>query len=772
MTQTGRRQRTAAADALCGKALDQALAGSDDTGIALVAVGGFGRGELAPHSDLDVVLVHDDGHDGSREVDVRRVAERVWYPIWDAGVDVDHSVRALSEVTERARADPRVTLGLLDARNVAGDPSMTLRLRADLLAHWRREARDQLPALRTLVEARGRRQDELAHASIPDLKESVGGLRDAIVLKALVATWLVDVSHADLEPSRLQLLDVRDALHEVTGRATDRIAPELWPDLAEALGLADAEAAQRQVREVGRRITHLSRLTWHRVDALLARPPSRLRRAPDLERVAAGVAVSGSEVVLERGTRLSADPLLLLRAAAEAAERGLELAPATAARLGREGAALPEPWTREARNLLTRLLAAGVGLLPVWETLDETGALSRVLPEWDRVRLLPHVSVVHRFTVDRHLVETCTEASRLIRRVPRPDVLMAAALLHDIGKGELVDHSVAGEPLAAAAAERMGFDAREVRLIASLVRWHLLLAEVATTRDLEDPGTVAYVVERIHDLETLDLLEVLTEADARATSPKAWTTWRAGLVAELAQRTREALGGSPSSTTSSTTASTPWVSDEPAHVDVPAAVREDPRRVDVRVEKGGELGEAGDGATVTVISGDRIGLMADVAGALAVQRASVRSARVWSQDDMAVSVWDIDETHLDEAMLRERFDAIAAGRLAPGARLRAPRGQHLDPAVQIRHDASAEATVLEVRVDDRPGVVYLVCAALARLDITVRSAHLTTLGPQAVDVFYVQEAGAGVLSDERAASAVHAVRRALQDTVTLDGGRG
>jgi [protein-PII] uridylyltransferase len=723
-----------------------------------VAVGGFGRSELAPHSDLDVVLVHDDGGDGGPGVDVQRVAEQVWYPMWDAGVNLDHSVRALSEVTARARADPRVTLGLLDARHVAGDPSMTLRLRAELLAHWRRDARDQLPALRALVVSRSARQDELAHASVPDLKESVGGIRDATVLKALVATWLVDVSHSDLEPSRLQLLDVRDALHELTGRATDRIAPELWGDLAEALGLPDAQAAQRQVREVGRRITHLSRLTWHRVDALLARPPSRLRRAPDLERVAAGVAVSGAEVVLERGTRPAADPLLLLRAAAEAAERGLVLAPATAARLGREGVAPPEPWSREARNLFTRLLAAGPGLLPVWETLDETGALFRVVPEWDRVRLLPHASVVHRFTVDRHLVETCAEASRLIRRVPRTDVLMAAALLHDIGKGELVDHSLAGEPLAAAAAVRMGFDTREVRLVRTLVRWHLLLADVATTRDLEDPGTVAQVVERIPDVETLDLLEVLTEADARATSAKAWTTWRAGLIGDLARRTREALGDTPSSTS--------LVTEATELVDVPPALRADPRRIDVRVQ------EVGDGATVTVVSGDRIGLMADVAGALAVQRASVRSARVWSQDDMAVSVWDIDETHVDEAMLRERFDAIVAGRMAPAARLRAPRGQRLDPAVQIRHGVSNEATVLEVRVDDRPGVVYLVCAALARLELTVRSAHLTTLGPQAVDVFYVQEAGAGVLSDERAASAVHAVRRAVSDPVTLDGGRG
>jgi [protein-PII] uridylyltransferase len=754
VTSTGRRERTAAADALCVAALAKALEGAEETGLALVAVGGFGRRELAPYSDLDVVLVHDDGNPA---VDVRRVAELVWYPMWDAGVDLDHSLRALSEVTDRARADPRVALGLLDARHLAGDPSVTLRLRADLLSHWRRDARSQLPALRTLVVSRAARQDELAHASVPDLKESVGGLRDATVLKALVATWLVDVSHADLEPSRLQLLDVRDALHDVTGRATDRIAPELWPDLAQSLGLPDPTAAQRQVREVGRRITHLSRLTWHRVDALLARPPSRLRRAPDLEPVAAGVAVSGGEVVLDRGSRPESDPLLLLRAAAEAAERGLVLAPATAARLGRQGAALTEPWSREARNLFTRLLAAGPGLLQVWETLDQTGALDRVLPEWDLVRLVPHASVVHRFTVDRHLVETCTEASRLIRRVSRADVLMVAAVLHDIGKGQLVDHSQAGEPLAASAAERMGFDSREVHLVRDLVRWHLLLAEVATTRDLEDPGTVASVVERIPDLETLDLLEVLTEADARATSPKAWTAWRAGLVADLARRTRQFLLDTP--------ATTSLPADQPTPIEVPAALRDDARRIDVRVEP------LGDGASVTVLSGDRIGLMADVAGALAVQRASVRSARAWNQGEMAVSVWDIDETHLDEAVLRERFDAIAAGRLDPSTRLRAPRGQHLAPAVQIRHDASTEATVLEVRVDDRPGVVYLVCAALARLELTVRSAHLTTLGPQAVDVFYVQEAGAGVLSDERAASAVHAVRRALQDTVTLDDGR-
>jgi [protein-PII] uridylyltransferase len=202
----------------------------------------------------------------------------------------------------------------------------------------------------------------------------------------------------------------------------------------------------------------------------------------------------------------------------------------------------------------------------------------------------------------------------------------------------------------------------------------------------------------------------------------------------------------------------------PVEVAVPAALRENPRRVDVRVETGD------DGATVTFLSGDRVGLIADVAGTLAVQRISVRAARAWTQEDLGISVWEVDDTHLEESVLRQRFEAVAEGRVDPATRLRAGRGT-LEPSVQVRHEASRASTVLEVRVDDRPGAVHLVCAALARLDLTVRSAHVATLGPQAVDVFYVQELGAGVLSDERAASAVHAVRRALQPPVTLDAGR-
>lgn len=738
MTAADRAQRAADADALCAKAYEQS--GGPDSGAALVAVGGYGRAELAPYSDLDVVLVSAEG------VDVREVAGQVWYPLWDSGAKLDHSVRTLPEMVAAAEADLKVALGLLDVRHLAGDPALTLQLRTTMLGQWRRSARDRLPALHDLVRNRHELVGELAHLSVPDLKEAEGGLRDATVLKALVATWLVDVPHVELERTRVALLDLRDQVQDCAGRATDRIAPEMWEALADRLGAGDARAAQVQVRELGRRMAHLSHLTWRRVDAALARPAAyESARKPGLTPLAPGVALASGEVVLDAKARPGDDPALLLRAAAMAAERDVVLAPATAARLVRECPPLPVPWPDEARQLLVRLLASGRGLLGVWETLEETGALDSFLPEWERVRLLPHASAIHRFTVDRHVVETCVEASALIRDVARPDVLMVAALLHDIGKGGLTSHSVAGEPIAREIAARMGFTPDAVELIARLVRWHLLLAETATTRDPDDPATVEQVASRVGDAEALSLLLALTEADAKATAPKAWSSWRAGLIRDLARRTRTSLD--------SGTTLPPIVTDE---VSVPREVR---RRGNVSIETEG----AGDGTRVTVIAPDRVGLLADVAAMFAMQRVPVRAARAWAQEQYGVSVWEVGEPDLDPAVLRQRFEAVVDRRVDVARRLTVPSSA-LDPSVVVRPEASDHATVLEVRAADRPGVLYQVCAALAGLDVAVRSAHVDTLGPQAVDVFYLQEASAGVLSDRRAAEAAHAVRDALTST--------
>ena len=298
--------------------------------------------------------------------------------------------------------------------------------------------------------------------------------------------------------------------------------------------------------------------------------------------------------------------------------------------------------------------------------------MDRVLPEWERIRLLPHASVIHRFTVDRHLVETCIEASALIRHVGRPDVLMVAALLHDIGKGELTEHSVAGEPIARTIATRMGFDERSVDLVGTLVRWHLLLAETASARDPDDPATVRRVTERVPDLEALNLLRALTESDARATAPKAWSTWRANLIDTVGRQAAQALGGAQVEALAKPT----W-----AEVAVPKAVRKGATCIDVEL--------LDDGAQVTVLAPDRLGLLADVAALFATQRASVRAARAWNQGDVAVSVWDVADAHLDAAVLRQRFEAIAAGRLDPAARLRRTLGEGLAPTVVVRPEASS-----------------------------------------------------------------------------------
>ncbi len=296
----------------------------------------------------------------------------------------------------------------------------------------------------------------------------------------------------------------------------------------------------------------------------------------------------------------------------------------------------------------------------------------------------------------------------------------------------------------------MGFDEVEVNLVGGLVRWHLLLPETATTRDPDDPATLAVVTAKVDDREELELLAALTEADARATSEKAWTKWRASLVRTLVRRAGAVL------------ADEPVPDDDTAEIEIPERVLADPATVSVVARS------SGDGARVTVVSGDRIGLLADAAAMLALQKVSVRAARAWTQDGFGVSVWDVAETGLDDILLRQRLEAIVDGRLDATDRLSRVTPVKLEPTVAVRADASPRATVIEVRSADRPGLIHVVCQSLARMEVSVRSAHVSTLGPQAVDVFYVQEVAAGALSEERAASAAHAVRQALVATFAPD----
>ncbi|MBP0461728.1 nucleotidyltransferase domain-containing protein, partial [Streptomyces montanisoli] len=239
-----------------------------DTGVrdaALVAVGGYGRGELSPHSDLDLLLLHD----GAPSTAVAALAERLWYPVWDLGVALDHSVRTPAEARKAAAGDLRVHLGLLDARPVAGDSGLVAALRTTVLSDWRAGAARRLPELAELCATRARRHGELQFLLEGDLKEARGGLRDATALRAVAASWLADAPREGLAAARARLLDVRDALHLTTGRATDRLALQEQDAVAQRLGEADADALLRQVYEAARTVSYASDVTWREVDRVL-----------------------------------------------------------------------------------------------------------------------------------------------------------------------------------------------------------------------------------------------------------------------------------------------------------------------------------------------------------------------------------------------------------------------------------------------------------------------------------------------------------------------
>ncbi|MCX4436882.1 MULTISPECIES: [protein-PII] uridylyltransferase [Streptomyces] len=755
-------------------------------GVSLVAVGGYGRGELSPRSDLDLLLLHDGADSGT----VAALADRIWYPIWDLGLALDHSVRTPGEARKTASGDLKVQLGLLDARHIAGDLGLTAGLRTAVLADWRNQAPKRLPELQELCAERAERQGELQYLLEPDLKEARGGLRDATALRAVAASWLADAPREGLADARRRLLDVRDALHLTTGRATDRLALQEQDQVAAELGLLDADTLLRQVYEAARVVSYASDVTWREVGRVLksraVRPRLRAMLGggakPAVERspLAEGVVEMDGEVVLARAARPERDPVLPLRAAAAAAQAGLPLSLHAVRRMAAVARPLPTPWPAEAREQLVTLLGSGRPTIEVWEALEAEGLITRLLPDWERVRCRPQRNAVHIWTVDRHLIETAVRASELARRVGRPDLLLVSALLHDIGKGWPGDHSVAGEIIARDVAARIGFDRADVAVLATLVRHHLLLIDTATRRDLEDPATVRSVAEAVGSQSTLELLHALTEADALATGPAAWSSWRGSLVTDLVKRVAAVLAG-----------------DSPEEPEAAAPTAEQERLAIEAFRTGGpvlalraqtepptEEEPSGDpeplGVELLIAVPDQPGVLPAVAGVLAMHRLTVRTAEL--------RALDLPDGVEGSVLLLNWRVAAEYGSLPQAARLRADLVRALDgsldiaarlaerdaayprrrgtiappPRVTVASAASRHATVIEVRAHDAPGLLHRIGRALEDASVWVRSMHVSTLGANAVDAFYVTGPKGAPLPAEEAVSVARGLEEMLR----------
>ncbi|MET7469387.1 [protein-PII] uridylyltransferase [Micromonospora sp. NPDC005222] len=716
----GAAARTARADALDAW-LRRAF--PDRDGVALVAVGGLGRRQCAPYGDLDLVLLHA-GVPGIDEL-----AASLWYPIWDAGLRLDHSVRTVAEALSVAQDDVKVALGLLDARHVAGDPALTDQLARTATDHWRRTAIRQLPGLREITTARWEAHGELAFLLEGDLKEAAGGLRDVGILRAIATAGVTDALRPAVYAAHRRLLDTRDALHQQVGRRGDRVVAQERDGVARLLGAEDGDALLRLVAGDARTVSHALDDAWRAADRLRSgrhrAAPGRPLRRP----VARDVVEQDGELVLAR-TAIGArpDPSLSLRVAAAAATTRLPIARATCEWLAAYCPPLPAPWPPAARDALITLLGAGPGLVPAWETCDRYGLIDRWLPEWTRMRSLPQHNPVHRFTLDRHLVQTAYEASRHTRDVERPDLLLLGAFLHDIGKGLDGDHSTVGAPLAEAVATRVGLPPDEAELIGTLVRLHLLLPDVATRRDLSDPKTIAGVAERVGDTATLELLHALVRADAAATGPAAWSGWKGRLIAELVSRVRTTLDTGV----------------------VPAPPAPDPALVAGPLPVV-HLGED----RVSVAAADRRGLLATVAGCLALHRLEVISADAATVDGRALVECRVQPRYglaPDPIALSADLRRAVGGDVSVIQRLRgralAARSQGAAPRVVWHREAATDAVLLELRAADAAGLLYRVTCALDEAGAQVRAARISTLGGDVVDAFYL--VGGGPSDEERA----------------------
>ncbi len=729
------------ADSFLRSLFGTAAGGRD--GVSLVALGGYGRRELSLQSDLDVLLLHDGLGD------IATIADRIWYPIWDTGVKLGHAVRTPKEALALAGDDLDSATALLQARHLAGDAALTEGLITKLRELWVKRSKRLLPELADRVRERHERAGEVAFLLEPDLKEGRGGLRDVQSLhwasEAKALLWEGD--DAALDEAYRVLLDARVELHRRTGRPGDVLLLQEQDGVADALGYASADDLMQAVASAARTIAFRSDDTWRRVESSLRGPIGRIARR-DRE-LAPGIVLRDGEVYLAAGADTS-DPVLPLRVVGHAAAEdasvhrsaldALEAAPP-----------MPEPWPDEGRAALVRALGAGRAIIAHLESMDQHGLLTKVLPEWEAVRSKPQRNAYHTFTVDRHLCEAASNAAALAPRVGRPDLLLIGTWLHDIGKGYPGDHTVVGMEMVADIGRRMGFDADDVRVLVTMVEHHLLLPDVATRRDLDDPEVIDRVAAQLGTVEKLRLLHALTEADSLATGPAAWGPWKAELVDTLVRRVEHVLGGGA-------------VDDVTDEFPTDAQL--------ARLAQGVRVVE-GEGETLTVVDVDRPGLFSRVAGVLALHGLGVLEANIATIDGRALEVLTVQSsfgpTFSWEKVLAD-VELALDGRLAVKARLaeraKAYRSARpvlgTEPKVEFHLDDSSTATVVEVHAPDSVGVLHRITAAIADLDLDIVRARVHTMADEVVDSFYVQDATGAKLHE----SMLSELRKAILHAVT------
>jgi [protein-PII] uridylyltransferase len=820
---------------------------SDAERMAIVATGGYGRGLLAPGSDIDILFLLPYKQTPWGE----SVAEYMLYLLWDLGFKVGHATRTVDQCLKMAHQDMTIRTALLDIWLIHGDAQLfaelTDRLRREVFAGTARLFIDSKMAER---DERYRRAGESRYKVEPNVKDGKGGLRDLHTLhwlskylygkevgpETIEEKIFTPEEYSTFRRSEDFLWSVRCHLHFLTGRAEERLTFELQPLMAERLGYR-SKTGQRAVE---RFMKHYFLVTKNVGDltAILcaALEMQQAKTTPGLPGIISGwkmrrqvrqltdfriendrLNVAGSDV-------FNRDPVNLIRFFAQAELTNAHLHP-DAIRLLRQSLRLIDDRLRndpEANRIFLGLLAAKTNPEATLRRMNEAGVLGRFIPDFGHVVAMMQFNMYHHYTVDEHLLRTVGElsgiehggsvdelplSSQIIKSIQNRRALYVAAFLHDIGKGRPQDHSILGGEIARRLCPRLGLSSAEVETVVWLIEQHLTMSNIAQSRDLSDPKTAQDFAKVVQSPERLKLLTLLTVADIRAVGPGVWNGWKGQLIRTLYHETEPLVAGGHTQIERRHRIEDTKEQLAAALADWPRADIE--RFIDrhypdywLRTETSKQATHARlvrraeqegrklitDAATdqftaiteLTVFAPNHPRLLALFAGACAANGANIVGAHITTtRDGFALDTFLLARAFTedeDELRRAKRIEATIDRLLRGEARLksllekRTPAANRLEaftvaPDVIINNQLSDRFTVIEVAGRDRTGLLYDLTSTISDLSLDIASAHITTFGEKAVDVFYVTDlTGKKIESESRKKTIAQRLTAALSAT--------
>ena len=807
--------------------------------IAVLAVGGFGRAEMAPHSDVDLLFLFPWKITPWAE----NVIESLLYVLWDLKLKVGHSSRTVKDCIRLGREDFTIRTALLEQRYIAGDHSLAHDLDAKLWTDlFRNTGREFIEAKLAEREERHRRQGGKRYVLEPNVKEAKGGLRDLQTLywigkylhrvttsEGLVGAGLLSADeYGNFQRAENFLWAARCHMHYITGRATDQLTFDLQVEVAAAMGYADSSgrrAVEHFMQDYFRhatRVGELTRIFLTELEARHVKTEARLAGFFMRGRVKPGFKLVQGRIDAADPVKFLATPLNLLAVFEEALRSGYLLHP-NIMRLIAANLHLIDDKLRDdpgAAGVFLDLMLKHGNPERALRRMNELGVLSAFIPDFENIVAMMQFNVYHHYTVDEHIIQCVSvlaqiERGELVEELPvvsgilkagvNRRIIYVALLLHDIGKGRPEDHSIIGSQIARRICPRLGLTPEETETVEWLVRYHLLMSDMAQKRDVGDPRTVRDFAKAVETRKRLDLLTVLTVCDIRGVGPGTWNNWKAMLLRQLYGLTADALEGGletfsreravEDSRAALRQRLSGWSPDDVAretarHYDpywqglntdtqetfarLLNGLKDDEIRIDLTPEP------QRDATRASFALADHPGIFSRLAGALALVGANVVDARTYtSKDGYATAVFWVQDTEghpydIDRLpRLRGMIDKTLKGEVLPRTALadrdrvkKREREFRFPTHITFDNEGSEIYTIIEVDTRDRPGLLYDLTRTLAGANVYIASAVIATYGAQVVDTFYVKDMfGLKLHTKPRQESLERKLRQAISDGV-------